>query len=144
MSQDSETSPELIVIARPNGAGKSTSAPTLLRDSLRIPEFVNADTIAHGLSGFSPNGAAVAAGRIMLERLHELAAARRNFAFETTLATRSYAAWFRELRNTGYHIRLTFCGCPRPIWRLIACDVGLKPEGTPSTGRRLCGGTNAG
>jgi predicted ABC-type ATPase len=114
MSQDSVAAPELIVIAGPNGAGKSTTAPLLLRDSLHVPEFVNADTIAQGLSGFSPGATAVAAGRIMLERLNELAAAKRNFAFETTLATRSYAAWFRRLRTDGYRIRLLYLWLASP------------------------------
>jgi predicted ABC-type ATPase len=65
----------------------------LLRDRLRVPHFINADTIAQGLSGFNAEGAAVAAGRIMLERLHELAREQSSFAFETTLASRSFAPW---------------------------------------------------
>jgi predicted ABC-type ATPase len=40
--------PEVIVIGGPNGAGKSTLAPALLRDTLGILEYVNADTIAEG------------------------------------------------------------------------------------------------
>ena len=42
--------PDVIVIAGPNGAGKSTLAPALLRDTLQVCEFVNADTIVKGLS----------------------------------------------------------------------------------------------
>jgi predicted ABC-type ATPase len=49
-----------------------------------------------------------------LERLNELAAAKRNFAFETTLATRSYAAWFRRLRTEGYRIRLLYLWLASP------------------------------
>jgi hypothetical protein len=45
-------SPQVILIAGPNGAGKSTLAPHLLRDSFDLPEYVNADAIAVGLSGF--------------------------------------------------------------------------------------------
>jgi len=44
--------PHLIVIAGPNGAGKSTTAPSLLKGTLKVTEFVNADLIAQGLSGF--------------------------------------------------------------------------------------------
>jgi len=47
-------SPQVIVIAGPNGAGKTTLAPFLLRDTLGVLEYVNADPIAHGLSGFDP------------------------------------------------------------------------------------------
>jgi predicted ABC-type ATPase len=40
---------------------------------------------------------AIAAGKIMLTRLRELAASRESFAFETTLASRSFAPWIRSL-----------------------------------------------
>lgn len=75
--------PHVIVIGGPNGAGKSTIAPVVLRDYLAIPDFVNADQIAAGLSAFDPEGAAFEAGRIMLQRLQELAAAGKSFAFES-------------------------------------------------------------
>lgn len=42
--------PLTVVLAGPNGAGKSTTAPYLLKDALAVNEFVNADTIAQGLS----------------------------------------------------------------------------------------------
>lgn len=54
---------QIIIIAGPNGAGKSTLAPLLLRDWLGLMEFVNADTIASGLSAFDPERAAMEAGR---------------------------------------------------------------------------------
>ena len=47
---------EIFGLIGPNGAGKSTLAPALLRDTLNIPEYVNADTIAEGLSAFAPAG----------------------------------------------------------------------------------------
>jgi predicted ABC-type ATPase len=64
--------PNVVVIAGPNGAGKSTLAPYLLRDAFGIVEYVNADTIAQGLSAFAPEGVAFEAVRIMLRRLNEL------------------------------------------------------------------------
>src|SRR6266481_2573940 len=76
--------PKVVVIAGPNGAGKSTAAPAVLRNALLVNEFVNADTIAAGLSAFSPETVAVTAGRVMLTRIRELACERRDFAFETT------------------------------------------------------------
>jgi predicted ABC-type ATPase len=103
-----EVSPSVIVLAGPNGAGKTTSSRTLLAETLSVLTFVNADVIAQGLSGFDPNSAAVEASRIMLERLRELAQRKANFAFETTLAARSYAKWLRELRGTGYTVRLFY------------------------------------
>ncbi len=106
--------PRLAVIAGPNGAGKSTAAPALMRDLLRIEQFVNADAIAQGMSGFDPDAAAIAAGRAMLARLHGLAAARRDFAFETTLSSRSFAPWIAELRESGYQFALVFLLLPSP------------------------------
>jgi predicted ABC-type ATPase len=100
--------PHVIVVAGANGAGKSTAAPYLLRDALQVTEFVNADAIAAGLSAFRPESVAIAAGRIMLARMRHLAAARENFAFETTLASRSFAPWLADLKRSGYHAHLLF------------------------------------
>ena len=100
--------PNIIIIAGPNGAGKSTLAPALLRDTLGILEYVNADTIAEGLSAFAPQDASFDAGRVMLGRLRELADERWDFAFEPTLASRFYAGWLSELQRMGYRVHLTF------------------------------------
>jgi predicted ABC-type ATPase len=102
------TTPHVIVVAGANGAGKSTAAPFLLRDALEVAEFVNADTIAAGLSAFRPESVAIAAGRIMLGRMRRLAAARANFAFETTLASRSFAPWLAGFQRDGYRVHLLF------------------------------------
>lgn len=103
-----ESNPQVVVIAGPNGAGKSTLAPFLLRDALDVEDYVNADPIALGLSGFNPSSVAFKAGRVMMNRLHDLAEQKRSFAFETTLATRSYAAWIESLRLQGYNFQLIF------------------------------------
>jgi predicted ABC-type ATPase len=100
--------PHVVVVAGANGAGKSTSAPSLLRDALEISEFVNADTIASGLSAFRPQSVAFAAGRIMLARMRQLAAQQENFAFETTLASRSFAPWLSHLGHAGYRVHILF------------------------------------
>ncbi|MHB1559910.1 MAG: zeta toxin family protein [Isosphaeraceae bacterium] len=109
-----DSSPNLVVLAGPNGAGKSTAAPAILRDALGIDEFVNADVIARGLSGFEPARAGLAAGRIMLARLKELARRRVSFAFETTLASRSFAPWIARLIQDGYQFHLVFLWLPHP------------------------------
>lgn len=90
LMNDPSPSPTVIVLAGINGAGKTTAARSLLANTLQVTTFVNADVIAQGLSGFDPDAAALRAGRIMLEQLEELAAQRANFAFETTLAGRTY------------------------------------------------------
>lgn len=106
--------PHVFVIAGPNGAGKSTAAPALLRDMLGVAEYVNADLIAQGLSAFDTQSVAFQAGRVMLERLHQLAARRRHFAFETTLSTRGYLPWLRGLQADGYAFDLAFLWLPSP------------------------------
>ena len=100
------------IIAGPNGAGKTTFARDFLPDFASCKEFVNADLIAQGLSPFASEGAALAAGRLMLERLEELGRRRENFAFETTLAGRGYVAWLRRLRKDGYVVQLYFLWLP--------------------------------
>lgn len=116
--------PHVVVIAGPNGSGKSTAAPCLLRDYLGITEFVNADVIAQGLSAFDAASVAIPAGRIMLARLKELAAARVDFAFETTLAARSFAPWLKELSVAGYQIHLIFLWLPSP--EMAVARVGSR------------------
>jgi predicted ABC-type ATPase len=106
--------PIVVVLAGPNGAGKSTTAARLLRGALSVNEFVNADTIAQGLSAYRPESAAVAAGRVMLARLRHLARIREDFAFGTTLAGRGHARWLLSLRAMGYRAHLTFLWLPSP------------------------------
>lgn len=105
-------SPLVVVIAGPNGAGKSTTAPHLLRDALAVSEFVNADAIAQGISAFRPESVAMDAGRVMLQRLQSLATARESFAFETTLASRSFAPRIIDLRSQGFRAHLAFLSLP--------------------------------
>ena len=102
----------IIVLAGPNGAGKSTTGPALLRDTLRITEFVDADAVARGLSAFAPEHVALQAGKVMLRRIRELARKRVNFAFETTLASRLFAPWLDKLRREGYEVHVIFLYLP--------------------------------
>jgi predicted ABC-type ATPase len=106
--------PNVILLAGPNGAGKSTAAPDLLHGALHVDEFVNADVIARGLSAFNPEGAALDAGRVMLSRLKELARQRKNIAFESTLASRTFAPWIRQLKKEGYKFHLFYFWLPSP------------------------------
>lgn len=89
-------------------------ADQLLRGSLAVGEFVNADTIAAGLSAYRPESVAIAAGRLMIERLRALAAARSDFAFETTLAGRGHAQFLRGLQASGYRTHLTYLALRSP------------------------------
>lgn len=106
--------PTIVMLAGPNGAGKSTVAPYLLQDVVGVPLYVNADMIAQGLAGFAPETATVAAGRIMLQRIRDLAGLRKSFAFETTLASRTYVNWLTELVESGYRCHIIFLWLPSP------------------------------
>lgn len=130
--------PNVIVIAGPNGAGKSTLAPYLLRDRFGIFEFVNADTIAQGLSAFSPETAALDAGRVMLSRLAELADKRVDFAFETTLAAKTYARWLRGLQGAGYQVHIVFLWLSSPELAIqrVAQRVRAGGHNIPETSLR--------
>lgn len=114
MSAEMEASPAVVILAGPNGAGKSTSAPYLLNGALNVTEFVNADVIARGISGFDLERAALSAGKIMLRRLRDLADQRVSFALETTLASKTFAPWVAELRKTGYIFHLVYLWVPSP------------------------------
>ncbi|WP_217647142.1 zeta toxin family protein [Planctomicrobium piriforme] len=104
--------PAAYVIAGPNGAGKTTFATTFLPHFADCQEFLNADLIAAGLSPFAPEGQAIRAGRLQLERINELIAARQSFAFETTLSGRSYQHLFSRLNAQGYEVAIFFLWLP--------------------------------
>jgi predicted ABC-type ATPase len=98
----------LYIIAGCNGAGKTTASFTILPEILDCKEFVNADEIAKGLSPFQPEKVAVEAGRIMISRINNLLEDELSFAFETTLATKSYKNKILLARNKGYTVTLLF------------------------------------
>ena len=100
--------PHIIIIAGPNGAGKTTIAPALLKNAFDVSAFVNADTIAEGLCAFQQEAVAIQAGRVMLKRMKYLAEEKANFAFETTLASKTFYPWISNLKKDGYFFHLTF------------------------------------
>ncbi len=104
--------PTLNILAGPNGAGKTTASQTLLPEVFNTDIFINADIIAAQLNPGNPESAAFSAGRIMLERIQETLAARKTFAIETTLATRTYLNLVKQARVSGYDIVLYFFYLP--------------------------------
>ena len=100
--------PNLYIIAGCNGAGKTTASMTVLPEILNCYEFVNADEIARGLSPFQPEKVAIEAGRIMLNRIKHLVETGEDFAFETTLATKSYVSFIQKAKERGFKVTLIF------------------------------------
>jgi predicted ABC-type ATPase len=100
--------PNLYVIGGANGSGKTTVSLAILSTILGVFEYVNADAIAAGLSPFNPESTAIQAGRLMLERLQYLSATGTDFAFETTLAARSFVPFLLACKDRGYSINLMY------------------------------------
>jgi predicted ABC-type ATPase len=109
---------DVVMIGGPNGAGKTSWAYSQLPSTLEVREFVNADEIARGFFPLDPEGSALAAGRLMIERLQALIHSGESFAFETTCAGRGHARLLQDCRAAGYRITLVF------LW-LPSADIAL-------------------
>lgn len=114
MSENKKKIRNLYVIAGCNGAGKTTASFTVLPEMLNCREFVNADEIAAGLSPFNPEGVAIQAGRLMIDRIIYLLKEGITFAFETTLSTRSYVKLIQQAQKRGYFVTLLFFSLQTP------------------------------
>jgi predicted ABC-type ATPase len=99
---------KILMIAGPNGAGKTTMTADLLSHSASLYEFINADEIAKGLAPKNPESVALSASKLMIERLRELLANDKNFAFETTASGTNYVRYLQEAKSKGYEINLCF------------------------------------
>ncbi len=103
---------KIVIIAGPNGAGKTTFAREFLPNESGCPVFINADLIAAGLSPFQPELVSVKAGRLMLEEVYAYSRQGTSFAFETTLAGRTYVRMIPNWQGEGYHVKLFFLALP--------------------------------
>ncbi len=100
--------PNLYIIAGSNGAGKTTASFTVLPEMLDCHEFVNADEIARGLSPLNPEKPLIESGRLMLTKIEKLISTGQDFAFETTLASKTYVKMIQKAKLANYHITLVF------------------------------------
>jgi predicted ABC-type ATPase len=124
----------LYIIAGCNGAGKTTASFTVLPEMLKCREFVNADEIAAGISPFNPEGVAIQAGRLMIDRIIQLLKDGETFAFETTLATRSYVKLIQQAKKRGYFVTLLFfsLSSSEQAQRRVAQRVSMGGHNIPS------------
>jgi predicted ABC-type ATPase len=111
--------PNLYIIAGCNGAGKTTASFTILPEILDCREFVNADIIAADISPLNPESVAFEAGRMMLRKIHCLLEERVDFAFETTLATRSYVSLIKDAKTKGYEVILLYYWLRSPTFAKV-------------------------
>lgn len=98
----------LYIIAGPNGAGKTTASYTVLPEILNCKEFVNADEIARGISPFNSEKVSIQAGRLMLNRIKELINKGETFAFETTLSSKYFVEFIKNVKEKNYEVVLLF------------------------------------
>ncbi len=104
-------------------------APALLRGVFEVDHFVNADVIAQGLTSYAPESVAFEAGRLMLRRLDELAAEQSNFAFESTLSSRTFAPWLRKRKAEGYAVTIFFVCLPSAEAHILRVARRVKAGG---------------
>ena len=140
-----QSRPTVYVLAGVNGAGKTTFASAFLPDFVKCREFLNADLMAAGLSPFAPETQNLRAGRLLLERIGQLAKERADFGFETTLSGRTYVTLLSRMTASGYRNTLLFLWLPdtdaavsRVSNRVRQGGHNVPPE---DIRRRLCFGT---
>ena len=100
--------PNLYIIAGCNGAGKTTSSFTVLPEMLKCDIFINADEIARGLSPLKPELSSIEAGRLMLKKINDYIPLQKDFAFETTLSSRTFRNTIFKSMKSGYQTTLIF------------------------------------
>jgi len=113
--QHDKPKPTCWIIAGPNGAGKTTFALEYLPHVAGCTHFINADLIAAGLSPLAPERELLAASRLFLREIEERIAAREDFAFETTLAGRTYLRLVERLRTDGWRVELIYLALPSAL-----------------------------
>lgn len=111
--------PNLYIISGCNGAGKTTASFTVLPEMLDCEVFINADEIARGLSPLRPEKSAIEAGRMMLKKVKDFISLQKDFAFETTLASRVFRNTINYAKNHGFETTLVF------FW-LNSVDLAFK------------------
>lgn len=129
------------IIAGPNGAGKTTFALEFLPTVANCTHFINADLIAAGLSPLAPERELVAASRLFLQEIQHCISQKTDFAFETTLAGRSYLKLIRQLQQEGWRVELIYLALPnRDVSRLRVAERvahGGHHISTPDIERRF-------
>jgi len=104
--------PTCWIIAGPNGAGKTTFALDYLPKIVSCYYFINADLIAAGISPLAPERELISASRILLREIETRIQKEDDFAFETTLAGRSYLKLIKRLRLSGWQVELIYLALP--------------------------------
>ena len=121
--------PTCWIIAGPNGAGKTTFALEYLPTIAQCSRFINADLIAAGLSPLAPEQQLLAASRLFLREIEEAISSQQNFAFETTLAGRTYLKLVERLMATGWRVELVYLALPNAEFSKMRVAERVKHGG---------------
>lgn len=121
--------PKLYIISGCNGAGKTTASYSLLPEMLNCSEFVNSDEFAKNLSPFDPSLASIQASRYMLMKTKYLLERKRDFAIETTLATRTLLKLIKAAQEAGYTVTLLYFWLNSPELAIERVKARVKTGG---------------
>ena len=79
------------------------------------------------------------ADRLMLRQLEALAAARTDFAFETTLSSRTFAPWLQQLQRSGYEVLVVFLSLASPTLSIerVRTRVAAGGHAIPTDVKRI-------
>jgi predicted ABC-type ATPase len=105
---------DIVILGGPNGAGKTTAARVLLPEFFDLHPFLNADDFAREISPGNVESAALAAGRILIERMRALAREGKSFAFETTLSGKTLIPLLKACKADQWRISLYYFWLPSP------------------------------
>jgi predicted ABC-type ATPase len=105
---------DIVILGGPNGAGKTTAARVLLPDFFRLHPFLNADDFARDIAPENVESAAMAAGRLLIERMRTFVREGQSFAMETTCSGKSYLPMLKDCKANGWTITLYYFWLPNP------------------------------
>ena len=98
----------MYIISGCNGSGKTTASYSMLPEIFDCSQWVNSDEFAKSIAPFNPEGAYVAASRMMLVKTKYLFEKQADFCIETTLATRSLLKMIHEAQEHGYVVTIVY------------------------------------
>ena len=98
----------MYIISGCNGSGKTTASYSMLPEIFDCSQWVNSDEFAKSIAPFNPEGAYVAASRMMLIKTKYLFEKKADFCIETTLATRSLLKMVLSAQEQGYYVTIVY------------------------------------
>ena len=100
--------PRMYIISGCNASGKTTASYSMLPEIFDCSQYVNSDEFAKSIAPFNPEGAYVAASRLMLLKTQFLFRRKADFCIETTLATRSLLKMVKDAQAQGYFVTVLY------------------------------------